>query len=196
MDLVSPARIPGDEVATELMHDGDPDPGGQRDLVSDTDAAQRRWQFLLGPDLCEKARVQSTEALGGLNGAKLHVVNCHTGGTVSDRVGHEQDPALKGGLVDVEDLLDQLVDLLAGSVGPLTSAAGETGQSCYSDPVLFRPVQHPIIKLGMSSLLQIMIGGQEAMTVFQVRQAIVMVPNGLLNCGDLDLRIHRFQIKD
>ena len=71
---------------------------------------------------------------------------------MAHRVAHVQDGILEPDTVDVENDLDQLVDLLSGSLLPLARQhLTKTRQPHHGEPVLLRAVDGPVLELGISS---------------------------------------------
>lgn len=169
-------------VAGKLLQDRDPDAGLKSDLVTDTDAFEngRELDRALVP---EKAGVQLPDTLGSVDRAHLNVEHSLASGAVSDGVVHIDNVIINVRAVGVENQLDEVVDLLLGSLLPLTltEVSREPLESQNRQPIFLRPVEHPVVELSVGGEPQLGPRRKVAVLTLEIGQAIVVTTNGFLH---------------
>ena len=102
-----------------------------------------------------------------------------------NRVNDVEDGVLHGGLADLQDELDGIINLSLDSQLPL-AIIGRSDAREPEDrhPILLRTIVHPVVELGVGGELDVTAGGESTMAVLEISQTIVMLPNCLLNDND------------
>ena len=106
---------------------------------------------------------------------------------MSEGVDHQQNGEVDSGLVQMENVLDEVSNLSASCTMPLAWRHLEPWQTPDSEPVLLGPVQHPVIELRIGGHLEVDLALELVMTIFDECHAIIMVSNILTNLGELGL---------
>ena len=196
LDLGGGTWVRGDELLSELMKNGDPDPGSQCNLVTNTDPAHSRWQ-LDRIVLPEKSGEKLPDPGRRGHRAHLDVVNCAGAGTVLDGVTHEQDGEVQPDTVSGQDLPEEAGNLLSSSLLPFTREhLAQSRETHDGHPVLLSSVDNPIVELQVLGDLDVDIVLEGPVPGLEIGQAIIMLANGFLNMDELDLRGSGFECQD
>ena len=178
LDLEGPTSVGLPVLLAQRTHDGKPDLGVQGQLVPKADTLKACW--LLDRILAsEKPREELPDANSSGDRIQLGVQDGRTGGSVTYRVGHVQDLQVGDvGLVDLHHQTHQVANLAFDLNLPITTIqVAKSWQTGDVDPVLLRPIGHPIGKLRVDSNSPADSATELRMIVLDERKTIIMRPD-------------------